>query len=76
MVQCVPELLVYTPVESETKATGTKHRPRMKFTPKRKSPEKAERKKTSNRSPSTTAQRQNVASESVSRKKGRVEKFN
>ncbi len=68
MVQCVPELLVYTPVESEIKPTETKHRPRMKLTPKRRSPDKAPRRKIkpSKNSVSVAPQSPEDGSESVS----------
>ena len=73
MVQCVPELLVTTPVESENKpkTTTAKYRPRIKTTPKRKKPGKPARKriKASSNFPSVATQNPNVASESVSSKK-------
>jgi hypothetical protein len=68
MAQCVPEFVVYNPVETIPKVTEAKHRPRMKFTPKRRSPEKAPRRKIkpSKNSVSVTPQSQHVRSESVS----------
>ena len=67
MAQCVPEF-VYTPVETKPKVTEAKHRPRMKFTPKRRSPEKAPRRKIkpSKNSVSVTPQCPHVRSKSVS----------
>lgn len=67
MVQCVPELVVSAPVASETKSNHSKQRPRMKNTPKRRSPEKTPRlNKPTKKFMSVAPQRADVESDYVS----------